>query len=102
MLPDVVAEALRQAAALLVSSPEPEPDAVRGSAGDEVLQGPRRRGCDADAACLGDTTVAELSARAERSGWNTSVHFLEKNGAVRLRLVRQPEKGDDNRPRSRQ
>lgn len=81
-------EALRQGAALLASSPEPKPD--------EELQESKRREGDAGAACLGDTIEAELSARAERSGWSTSVQFLEKTGAVRLRLVRQSEKGENN------
>ncbi|CAN0564754.1 unnamed protein product [Ectocarpus sp. 12 AP-2014] len=40
----------------------------------------------------------ELSARAERSGWNTSALFLEKAGAVRLRLVRRPENCGDSSP----
>lgn len=76
-----MAEALRQGAALLASS-------------SELQQSQRRREGDVGAAGLGDTIEAELGARAERSGWNTSVHFLEKTGAVRLRLVRQStEKG---------
>lgn len=88
ILPDVVAEALRQGAALLACFPKHKPDAVESQK------------CEDGGACFGDTIEAELSARAERSGWNTSVQFLEKTGAVRLRLVRQPEKGDDNRPRT--
>lgn len=92
ILPEVVAEALRQGGALLSSSREPKPDAMRGKGGGQEMQGSQGRGGGAGAACRpGDTIVAELSARAERSGWSTSVLFLEKTGAVRLRLVRQCE-----------
>ena len=84
----MVAGALRQGAALLATSSEPQ-------------ESQRRREGNAGAAFLGEIIEAELSARAERSGWNTTVHFLEKTGAVRLRLVRQQaEEGGDNRPRN--
>lgn len=102
ILADVVAEALRQGAAL--SAPTPEPKAENetpfkggggrggGGAAGEQPQESRGREGDAGVGFVGDTIEEGLGAKAERSGWNTSVHFLEKRGAVRLRLVRQSEK----------
>lgn len=114
LLPDVIAEALRQGAVLLASPPACTPSissssfssrsqvaafTVHENGQDKDSKSPSPSllqssgGGDSDSRKLGETIVAELSARAERSGWNSSVLFLEKAGAVRLRLVHRSEEG---------
>lgn len=119
LLPEVITEALRQGAALLASPPSSSSSSRSQAAaltahgnsqeqGDKLsppspplLPFERSRDGEGDARKLGDAIVAGLSVRAERSGWNTSVLFLEKTGAVRLRLIRRSEEkevgGSDKR-----
>ncbi|CBN75993.1 conserved unknown protein [Ectocarpus siliculosus] len=106
ILPEVIEEALRQGAALLASPPAPPSPIVSSSPTDtqggqeEVGEAPTLQE-QGDAARHGRMIARELSARAERSGWNTSALFLEKAGAVRLRLVRLPENCGDSSPGGR-
>ncbi|CAM9600417.1 unnamed protein product [Ectocarpus fasciculatus] len=104
LLPEVIEEALRQGAALLASSsPAQQSPIVSSSPTDtqgrkeEVGEAPLLQE-QGDATRHGRMIARELSARAERSGWNTSALFLEKAGAVRLRLVRRPEDFGDSSP----
>ncbi|CAB1118326.1 unnamed protein product [Ectocarpus sp. CCAP 1310/34] len=96
ILPEVIEEALRQGAALLATpdappSPIVSPSPTDTQGGQEKVGEVPKLQEQGDAARHGRMIAHELSARAERSGWNTSALFLEKAGAVRLRLVLRPE-----------
>lgn len=105
----MIEQALRQGAALLAQTPSSSSSSISEAMlevhgvdkGKELAKPHRRQGCSGR---LGSTAIAaEFSARAERSGWNTSVLFLEKEGAVRLRVVHrseeEEEEDDGRRPR---